>query len=103
MKVDYLADIGSIKRRILYGSDWHVLRRMSGYRDFLKAYEQVLKKAEFFLEDEMRNFRGDNAIEFLGLGPGGRNRQRLERFYQLNEIAPPAWFSLAGASIESTI
>jgi hypothetical protein len=32
MQKDYPTDIEKIKKRILCGSDWHVLRRMSGYR-----------------------------------------------------------------------
>jgi len=96
MREDFSADIDRIKRRILYGTDWHVLRRMSGYRAFLESYERVLKEAELFDEAELEGFRGDNAVGFLGLAAGGSNRARLERFFQVNCFRPPAWFSDLG-------
>jgi predicted TIM-barrel fold metal-dependent hydrolase len=92
MQKDYPNHMEKIKKRMLYGSDWHVLRRMRGHQKFLEDYGRVLVKAEFYAEDELEDFRGGNAFEFLGLLPGGRNRERLESFYRAHGIVPPAWF-----------
>jgi len=94
MKKENSNDIEKIKKKILYGSDWHVLRRMRGYRLFLANYEKVLKEAGFYAEDELEDFRGGNALEFLGLIPGAKNHERLGSFYQANGINPPAWFGV---------
>ena len=96
MKKDFSADIEKIKSRILFGTDWHVLRRMSGYRDFLHNYERVLQEAEVFSSSDLDRFQGGNALEFLGLHPGGGNRRRLDRLYQSHGIALPEWYRQAG-------
>jgi len=92
LQKDFPNDIEKIKKRILYGSDWHVLRRIGGYREFLKNYVRVLEKAGLYDQTTLDRFRGVNALEFLGLLPGGMNHQRLDRFYQSNGINPPSWF-----------
>jgi predicted TIM-barrel fold metal-dependent hydrolase len=102
MQKDFPDDIEKIKKRILYGSDWHVLRRMRGYRKFLEDYERVLTEAELFSEDELEDFRGGNALEFLGLLPGAENYERLRSFYRANGTTPPAWFAVLDHRIEST-
>ncbi len=92
MREGYPDDIEKIKKRILFGSDWHVLRRMRGYRNFLEDYLRVLTAAELYTGDELADFRGGNALEFLGLLPGAKNHERLGSFYRAHGIAPPAWF-----------
>ena len=96
MQNDFSADIDTIKNRILYGSDWHVLRRMEGHDEFLERCEQVLTASGLFSGSELDWFRGDNAVEFLGLAAGGKNRDRLLHFYQTQGIAIPDWFRSAG-------
>jgi predicted TIM-barrel fold metal-dependent hydrolase len=95
MLIDYGAEIEKIKSRILYGSDWHVLKRLPRYGSYRERYEGVLKRAEFFSDAEMGKFRGANAIEFLGFNAEGENRRRLGRFYERNRMTPPPWFSAA--------
>ncbi len=85
------------RRRILYGSDWHVLRRMKGYRKFLKNYERVFTKADMYDESEFDGFRGGNAMEFLGLLPGAKNWQRLVRFFNEQHVGLPGWCSAGRA------
>ena len=92
MQKDFAKDIEKIKKRILFGSDWHVLRRRRGYREFLENYEGVTTKAGLYDQTTLDRFRGVNALEFLDLLPGGMNHQRLNRFYQSNGINPPPWF-----------
>jgi hypothetical protein len=65
---------------------------MSGYRDFLDNYLRVFTEAGFFADSEMGDFRGGNALEFLGLHPGAKNYERLRSFYRANGTIPPAWF-----------
>jgi len=75
MKREFSADIEKFKSRILFGTDWHVLRRMLGYREFLHNYERVLREVEVFSNSDLDLFRGDNALEFLGLRAEGRQSQ----------------------------
>jgi predicted TIM-barrel fold metal-dependent hydrolase len=92
MQADYSSGIDTIRNRILYGSDWHVLRRIKGYREFLDRYEQVLTASGLYDRAQLDRFRGGNALEFLGLIAGGANRQRLLAFYQSNGITIPEWY-----------
>jgi predicted TIM-barrel fold metal-dependent hydrolase len=96
MMTDFSTDIEKIKSRILFGSDWHVLKRMGGYRDFLEHYQHVLVEAGIYDDNELDRFRGGNALEFLGLLPGGANRDRLLRLYQSHGESLPGWYQLAG-------
>jgi hypothetical protein len=96
MKNEFSADIEKIKKRILFGTDWHVLKRMRGYREFLEDYQKVLEEAGLFADDELGRFRGGNALEFLGLLAGGGNRKRLLRLYQTHGTTLPEWYRRAG-------
>jgi len=96
MMTDFSSDIEKIKRRILFGSDWHVLERMAGCREFLDDYQRVLEEAGLFADGELGRFRGGNALEFLGLLAGGSNRKRLLRLYQTHGTSVPEWYRLAG-------
>ncbi len=96
MNKDFSADMEKIKSRILFGTDWHVLMRMGGYRDFLDDYQKVLEEAGLFVGSELGHFRGGNALEFLGLLAGGGNRRRLLRLYQTHGTSVPEWYRLAG-------
>ena len=101
MMTDFSMDIEKIKHRILFGTDWHVLERMGGYRAFLDHYQKVLEAAGMFADGELGRFRGGNALEFLGLLAGGGNRRRLLRLYQTHGSSVPEWYRLAGALSES--
>ncbi|KPJ66018.1 hypothetical protein AMJ44_09135 [candidate division WOR-1 bacterium DG_54_3] len=92
MRDDWQKDWPHIKKRILFGTDWHVLKRVKGYEDFKKGYIEVLKHKSLFTDPEIEDFLGGNAVNFLGLLPGSKNRQRLEKFYDDNEIDHPEWF-----------
>jgi predicted TIM-barrel fold metal-dependent hydrolase len=92
LQSEYMDGLDKIKKRILYGSDWHVLRRLRNYPTFLNNYIQVMNKSKLYSENEIEAFLGGNAFNFLGLLPGGKNRIRLEKFYKRNHIDPPEWF-----------
>lgn len=81
-----------IKQKILFGIDWHVIKRARGYADFQDAYTQVVTEGGAYTPHDVKEFLGGNALRFLGLEPGGQNRRRLTAFYQKHGIAPPPWF-----------
>lgn len=89
---DFAQSSYDLKKKILYGSDWHVLKRIKNYEAFKDSYVDVLTTSEFYTEAELGDFLGGNSLAFLGLTPGGQNRQRLENFYNNNNIPRPAWF-----------
>lgn len=84
-----------IKKHLLFGIDWHVVKRVKDYRDFKGAYERILRQNDLFSDEDIADFLGGNAMTFLGLNPGGDSRTRLEAFYQDHEITPPAWWGAA--------
>lgn len=99
---DTLDDTGrngwsEIKKKLLFGIDWHVIKRVKKYGTFQERYEEVLRDSGFS-KDEITAFLGGNALDFLGLRPGGKNRERLVRFYKKEGIHPPEWFNLTSGS-----
>jgi predicted TIM-barrel fold metal-dependent hydrolase len=85
-------DFPVLKERLLFGIDWHVIKRVANFENFKDRYIEVLKNESLFSDDEIDAFLGGNALKFLGLLPGGKNRERLSQFYQTQSIDPPAWF-----------
>ncbi len=45
------------------------------------------------MSDFLDDFYGNNAVSFLGIGKGHKNRERLELFYHEEGLEKPAWFS----------
>jgi len=85
-----------IKKRLLFGIDWHVIKRVENFENFKERYIDVLKHDGLFTDDEVDDFLGGNALNFLGFVPGGKNRERLRVFYRDNGIDPPEWFKATG-------
>ncbi|MHC4780637.1 MAG: amidohydrolase family protein [Planctomycetota bacterium] len=85
-----------VKKKLLFGIDWHVVKRVKNFGNFKRAYESVLRGIDGFSEADLSDFLGGNALRFLGLTAGGENRKRLSRFYEAKSIDPPAWFREAG-------
>jgi hypothetical protein len=91
---------GAIEGKLLFGIDWHVIARVDNYQYFKDRYTHVWGDDNLFTPQEIAAFLGGNALQFLGLLPLGtppadgwmRNRARLQRFYQRNQIDPPEWF-----------
>ena len=79
-----------IKKKILFGIDWHVIERVLGFEDFKDRYIEILDKSGFN-QKEIDDFLGINAVKFLGLNKTGKNRKRLQNFYNQNSIGNPAW------------
>jgi predicted TIM-barrel fold metal-dependent hydrolase len=91
----YLVPI--LKKRLLFGIDWHVVKRAENYATFKDRYVEVLKEVRF-TDEEIDDFLGGNALRFLGLLPGGQNRRRLGKFYKAQGITPPEWFKATSGS-----
>ena len=98
-KEDYAkmrADAGDrwpkLKSKILFGIDWHVIKRARNFERFQEAYATVLDEGASYTSEDMDQFLSGNAMRFLGLEEGGKNRQRLAQFYQDQDIDPPPWF-----------
>jgi predicted TIM-barrel fold metal-dependent hydrolase len=91
---------GVLQKKLLFGIDWHVIVRVDHYEEFKDRFEKVLLDPQIFTPQDMTQFLGGNALEFLGLLPLGSatttgwtgNRERLDAFYRRNGITPPDWF-----------
>jgi predicted TIM-barrel fold metal-dependent hydrolase len=81
-----------IKKKILFGIDWHVIKRVRGHPGFQDAYSQVVTEGAQYSPADLEDFLGGNAMRFLGLQPGDQNHQRLAAFYLKHDITPPPWF-----------
>jgi predicted TIM-barrel fold metal-dependent hydrolase len=91
-KLKPLFDGTELENRYLFGTDWHMIVRQSGSKDFLSIYKDFYKKLELNnTELALDKFSGENAVNFLGLKVGEKNRQRLESYYQNNNIPNPIW------------
>lgn len=88
---ELLRDHPEAKTRLLFGTDWHVFIRREKHRDMDLEYADVLRQTGGFSEAEIADFLGGNALRFLGLLPGGKNRARLAEFYGRHGITPPEW------------
>jgi predicted TIM-barrel fold metal-dependent hydrolase len=80
-----------IKKRLLFGIDWHVIKRVEGFKTFKTDYINILKHNNLFTQPEIEDFLGGNAKKFLGFLKGNKNRQRLIHFYTKNNIPIPKW------------
>ena len=100
-KADYkniCQDFPIVKKRLLFGTDWHVNKRLDNFPSFKNNYIEILQQGGSFGDAEIQAFLGGNALDFLGMRPGGGNRRRLEKFYKDNGINPPAWFTATGSA-----
>ncbi|MBN1524740.1 MAG: amidohydrolase family protein [Spirochaetales bacterium] len=93
-----------VKKRFLYGVDWHVFAKEENYKNFKEDYCKILKENNLFSNTDIDDFLGRNAVHFLGLLPKkakqkdgwNKNRLRLEAFYKKHKIKPPKWFVETG-------
>jgi hypothetical protein len=65
-------------RHLMYGSDWTMLGREPGHERYLSAVENVL--GSIMDAAALQRCMGLNAGRWLGLGPEGKNRGRIERY-----------------------
>jgi len=100
---ELIAEFDVLKERLLFGIDWHVIKRVKNFENFKSCYIEVLKSNNLFSDREIDDFLGSNALKFLGLLPGGKNRKRIEEFYTKESIEPPEWFKVASKNPEKNM
>ncbi|MGE0612270.1 MAG: amidohydrolase family protein [Hyphomicrobiales bacterium] len=93
LRREFLAGAGAKRwRRILYGSDWEVLAKEFYYADYLAVMAHMYRRKIYGPginnDQAARGFMCTNAVRFLGLQQGGRNRQRLEEWYARHHLDP---------------
>jgi len=60
------ADHGEvIKKKLMYGIDWHVFSKEKNYTQFKPEYIRLWKELGLYSDDELGLFLGGNAMEFL--------------------------------------
>ena len=62
-------------------------------------YEYWFKSTPDTAWKEQVDSLGGNAMRFLGLHPGGKNRERLKTYYSNHDIEPPKWFKTSSSHI----
>lgn len=80
--------------RLMYGSDWKMLAAEVNSESYLDEFDRIISELETRLgaTTELRSkFFGQNAVDFLGLRKGQRNRARLEDFYERHKVRRPLW------------
>jgi predicted TIM-barrel fold metal-dependent hydrolase len=82
---NYLRNYDPRARSLLYGSDWIMLGREPQHKQYIGVITDFLNSAGL---DEARLNRvfTDNAVRFLGLAPGRRTRDRLNRYYDQHQL-----------------
>ncbi len=74
----------------MFGTDWHMLARLDDHRKFLNIYRR--QYAQMVDDDAaVQKFLGGNAMRFLGLVKGGKNAERLARYYAAKNLPKPDW------------
>jgi amidohydrolase family protein len=89
-----------LAERLMYGTDWDMMviegKATRGYLDdFMTMFGQLALKPDLDPQHDLVNrFFGLNAIDYLGLRPGKRTRQRLDDFHRGRP--QPAWMAKVG-------
>ena len=89
--------------RLMYGTDWTMILPQKNVENYLQEFIRVMTDVE---QSTLKGtaprgtslsnaFFGANAVNFLGLKRGQRNRQRLEAFYARHEVSTPDWMTKA--------
>jgi predicted TIM-barrel fold metal-dependent hydrolase len=85
----YFERFPKVKQRLMFGTDWHMLVRRPGHKEYLHAQARFIE--EFFPEMKA-DFLGRNALRYLGLEPGRANWSRLDAFYRSHGLDRPPWW-----------
>jgi len=83
-------------RRFMFGTDWKMLLMERGARSYFERFEVVASILGGALQSAARPefpdaFFAGNAVNYLGLGSGGRARERLDSFYGRYGVANVEW------------
>lgn len=78
--------------RLIYGSDWSMMSKEFYYADYLLVLAQMYRRKIYGFgggaERNARSFLCGNAVRFLGLRTGDRNRERLNAWYEGRKLDP---------------
>ncbi len=85
-----LEDHPIVARRLMYGSDWHLLMRQAVAPAYLDRFRSAF--GDRLGDDATADFLGRNAARFLGVRAGGANRARLAAFYDRHAMQKPNWW-----------
>jgi hypothetical protein len=81
--------------RFLYGTDWSLMVHVGRNKLYLKDYEALMNALDTNFHGTGRkpseDFFGWNAVEYAGLRPTGKSRQRLDTFYARYCMQKPGW------------
>ena len=72
-------------RHLMYGTDWTMTAQEIGNNNYLANLDTQLRLAGY-TPDELQNIYWRNAARYLGLGPGGKTRDRLTRYCAKHRI-----------------
>lgn len=90
----FLARFPEAKRRLLFGTDWHMIVRYPEHTKYLRAHEAFVRENYPLQLDD---WLGRNALRYLGLSttPGTEHPPetagRLRAFFERNDHPIPAW------------
>jgi len=82
-----------VRRRLMYGTDWHMIVRTGKHRRFFRDYRDFYERLVNGDAVAIEDFFGGNAVVFLGLDEGGAVRRRLMEFYATNDLNHPQWLA----------
>ena len=85
-----LSDKPDMINALVYGSDWKMLVIEQGNEHYLSRFQEILNHLQLD-ETEKNKLLAGNAIQFLGLYKGGKNRERVESFFEGEEL--PHWLA----------
>lgn len=80
-----------LEDRYMFGTDWHMLSITEKAGQFLEVYKDHY--LGHFGAVATEKFLWGNALNFLGLLPGNKNRERIKKYYESKEITLPKWFT----------
>jgi predicted TIM-barrel fold metal-dependent hydrolase len=91
--------------RFMYGTDWEMTLAegsvIDSYLDqFVALFDEMEKRPAIKSQGVTKlaeRFFGHNAVEWVGLRPGERARERLDRFYEAKGVAKPDWMQKVDA------
>ena len=82
---DYFHRFPHTKKRLMYGTDWHENLWWKGAHHYLDGWTKMFND-DTRLAPYAADFFGWNAVEFLGLQPGGNLRPKLEKLFAENRF-----------------
>jgi hypothetical protein len=98
----------ALARRMMFGTDWPFLVAAGDVEGYLTEFEEIYRNIDFAVplgpnESASQRFFSANAVEFLGLRPGEKNRARLDAFYAAHHVSSPMWMQKLGTPLHVAV